>query len=116
VADQLTAAGPRPQGRPFTAELDLVEFDDRGRPVSMWSARAISLSRSNLLVHSRRMIYPQSLVGVLVHLIDATPVVLLGRVFRCDYDSDGMHRVDLDLLPMPQTGPIAVWAKNIAKG
>lgn len=110
--DSVHAPSIRPEGRHFTAELDLVEFDDRWRVVSTWSARACSLSRSNLVVRSRRMVYRQTPIGVLIHLIDATPVPLFTRAYHCDYDGDGMYRVDLDLLPLPDTGPVAAWIKS----
>ncbi|KAA0215345.1 MAG: hypothetical protein DYG94_04335 [Leptolyngbya sp. PLA3] len=111
--DAVHAPAVRPEGRQFTAELDLVEFDERGRVTSTWSARACSLSRSNLVVRSRRMIYRQTPIGVLIHLIDATPVPLYARAYHCDYDGDGMYKVDLDLLPLPDYGPVAAWLKSI---
>lgn len=100
----------RPKGAAFSAELDLTEFDERWRVKSVWSARAASLSRSNIVLRSRRMIYPESTVGIMIHLIDSKPVVLLGRVLVCDYDCDGLYLVDLDLVPVPKDGPIAKWA------
>jgi hypothetical protein len=103
----------RPKGAAFSAELDLAEFDDRGRVKSVWTARASMLSRSNVVIRSRRMIYPEGVIGILIHLIDSKPVVLLGRVAICDYDADGLYVVDLDLIPMPSDGPIAKWAAAI---
>lgn len=111
--DAVHAPSIRPEGRQFTAELDLVEFDERGRVTSTWSARACSLSRSNLVVRSRRMIYRQTPIGVLIHLIDSEPVPLYARAYHCDYDGEGMYKVDLDLLPLPDHGPVAAWVKSI---
>lgn len=111
--DAVHAPHVRPEGRAFTADLDLVEFDDRGRVVSTWSARACSLSRSNIVVRSRRMVYRQVPIGVLIHLIDSTPVPLFSRAYHCDYDGEGMYKIDLDLLPLPDSGPIAAWVKSI---
>ncbi|GAB4386426.1 MAG: hypothetical protein Kow0022_15370 [Phycisphaerales bacterium] len=110
--DAVHAPQVRPEGRPFSAELDLVEFDERWRIVSTWSARACSLSRSNIVVRSRRMVYRNTPIGVLIHLIDDAPVPLLTRSYHCEYDGDGMYRVDLDLVPIPESGPVAVWAKS----
>lgn len=110
--DAVHAPQVRPEGRRFSAELDLVEFDERWRIVSTWSARACSLSRSNIVVRSRRMVYRNTPIGVLIHLIDDAPVPLFTRSYHCEYDGDGMYRVDLDLVPIPESGPVAVWAKS----
>lgn len=111
--DYLNRAG-RPKARAFSAELDLVELDDMGRTQSIWSARAIGLSTSSLVVRSRRMVYPHRTIGALIHLIDAKPVILFGRALSCDYAGQGLYVVDLDLIPIPASGPIAKWAAEAA--
>lgn len=99
--------------RPFRAEIDMTELDDRGRPTTTWSARTRSISRSSLVIASRRMCYQNRLVAVLVHLIDDQPVPLLGRVVSCHYEGDGLCLVELELMPVPKEGPIRAW---IARG
>lgn len=107
--DYLNRPG-RPKARAFSAELDLVELDEMGRTQSIWSARAMGLSTSHLVVRSRRMVYAHRTIGALIHLIDAKPVVLFGRAIVCDYAGQGQYVVDLDLIPLPTSGPIAKWA------
>lgn len=111
--DYLNRPG-RPRARAFSPELDLVELDEMGRTQSIWSARAIGLSTSSLVVRSRRMVYPHRTIGALIHLIDAKPVILFGRAISCDYAGQGLYVVDLDLIPIPKSGPIAKWAAEAA--
>lgn len=87
----------------------MAELDDRDRPMTTWSARAFELSRANLIIRSRRMCYVGKLVMVAVHLIDDHPVPLFGKVHACDYDGDGLYKVDLDLLPVPDRNDIRTW-------
>lgn len=85
---------------PFDAELEMAELDERGKSGTPWSARARTLSRSAMTVCSRRMCYVDRRVLVAVHRVDDEPVILLGRVADCRYESDGLHTIDLELLPI----------------
>jgi hypothetical protein len=111
AVDYLSRPG-RPKAHGFSAELDLVELDEAGRTQGVWTARAVGLSRSHLVVRSRRMVYAHRTLGVLIHLIDAKPVVLFGRAVSCEYAGEGQYVVDLDLIPIPASGPIATWASK----
>jgi hypothetical protein len=106
----------RPSGVRFDAELDLCELDDRERPGPVWTARGRELSRSHLVVRSRRMCYAGRRVLVAVHLIDDEPVPLLGRVLGCDYDGDGLYKVEMELLKVPDRPEIAVWIHARSRG
>lgn len=99
----------KPVGVKFDAELDLTELDDRERPGLVWVARGRELSRAHLVLRSRRMCYIGRRVLAAVHLIDDTPVPLLGRVTSCEYDGDGMYRVELELMQVPHRPEIAAW-------
>lgn len=55
------------------------------------------------------MCYEERLVVIAVHLIDAKPVPLFGVVRSCDYDGDGLYRVEIELLPMPEERPLLDW-------
>lgn len=103
------------KGHRFEAELDVAELDDRGRPVSTWGARGRELDRSSLVFMSRRMCYPGRHVVVAVHLIDSTPVPLFGRVRACEYEGDGLCRVELDLLEVPEDRAIRDWLDAIIR-
>lgn len=103
------------KGHRFEAELDVAELDDRGRPVSTWSARGRELERSRLAFMSRRMCYPGRHVIIAVHLIDSSPVPLFGKVAACEYEGDGLCRVDLELLEVPEDRPIRDWLDGIAR-
>lgn len=99
----------------FNAELDAAELDDRWRPGSTWSAKARGLGRSHLIMMSRRMTYVGRVIVVAVHLIDAEPVPLLGRVSVCEYEAEGQYRIELELLPMPDQGAIREWVTSKGK-
>jgi hypothetical protein len=87
----------------------MCEVDDRDRPGPAWTARAKQISRSSVVIRSRRMCYVGALVMVAIHLIDAKPVVLHGRVRQCDYDGEGLYRLDVDLLPIPDKATLKAW-------
>jgi hypothetical protein len=107
--DAPAALRARVPGHPFKADLDLAEIDDRQRPGPSWAARAHTLSRSHLVVLSRRMSYPKRIMLVAVHLIDARPTPLVGKVLECEYHAEGMYRIVLELLPLPEPEILAIW-------
>jgi hypothetical protein len=97
------------QGHPFKADIDVAEIDDRARPGPAWAARTHSLCRSHLVIHSRRMSYPNRIMLIAVHLIDARPTPLMGRVQECEYHADGLYRIVLELIPLPESEVLAQW-------
>lgn len=99
----------KPTSLKFDAELDLCELDDRDRPGPTWSGKGRELSRSNLVFRSRRMCHCGRRVLVAVHLIDDKPVPLFGRVLTCEYDGDGLYRVELELQKPPERAEVADW-------
>ena len=100
---------PKAPGHPFKADVDIAEIDDRARPGLAWVARTVNLSRSHLTVLSRRMSYPRRIMLVAVHLIDAKPTPLMGRVVECEYHSEGLYRIVLELIPLPESEVLAQW-------
>ena len=96
-------------GFPFKADVDMAELDDRSRPGPAWAARAQTLSRSHIVVLSRRMSYPRRILLLAIHMIDARPTPLVGRVIECEYHADGLYRVVLELLPLPEPETVAMW-------
>lgn len=107
--DPATMPKPRTPGHPFKADIDLAEMDDRGRPGLAWAARTANLSRSHVTVHSRRMSYPKRIMLIAVHLIDAKPTPLMGRVLECEYHADGLYRIVLELIHLPESEVLAQW-------
>lgn len=99
----------RPRGARFDAEMDLTELDDRERPGPTWTGHGRELSRSHIVIRSRRMCYPGRLLLIAIHLIDDRPVPLVGRVYTCEYDGDGQYKIGLDLLPVPERPEIRDW-------
>lgn len=93
----------------FDAELDVGELDERLRPVTTWSARAMSVNRSSLTFKSRRMCYVKKMLIIAVHLIDDKPTVLAGRVNSCEYIGEGLYEVDVELMPKPDSEEIRHW-------
>jgi hypothetical protein len=107
---------PKTTGIRFDAELDLSELDDRDRPGPTWSGRGRELGRSHLVLRTRRMCYQNRRVLVAVHLIDDEPVPLLGRVTECEYDGDGLYKVELELMRVPERPEIASWISDRVTG
>lgn len=103
------------KGHRFEADLDVAELDDRARPVSSWGAKGRELNRSALTFMSRRMCYPGRHVVVAVHMIDSSPVPLFGRVVACEYEGDGLCRVELELLEVPEDKPIRDWLDTVIR-
>lgn len=101
-------------GHPFGAELDVAELDERFRPGRAWSARTRRLSRSMMVFASRRMCHMDRLLMFAVHLVDAEPAPLCGRVVGCDYESEGLYRVDVELLPLPDQRSVKAWLADLA--
>lgn len=101
---------PRPQqGLRFDAELDISELDDRDRPGAVWTARGRELGRGHMVFRSRRMCYEGRRLLAAVHLIDDKPVPLFGKVTGCEYDNDGLYRIQMELMPLPEKPDVAVW-------
>jgi hypothetical protein len=55
------------------------------------------------------MVHGGRVMLVAIHLIDDEPVPLLGRVGECVYEGAAMHRVTLDLLPVPDNDTVRAW-------
>jgi hypothetical protein len=58
------------------------------------------------------MCYQNRRILMAVHLIDESPVPLLGRVKSCEYDTDGLYKVELELIPVPERTEITGWIAN----
>jgi hypothetical protein len=98
----------------FQAEIEAAELDDRARPGPVFEAITRELSRSHLVVTTRRMCYIGRVLVMAIHRIDDRPVPLMGRVVTCDYEIDGLYRVDLDLMPIPPQSNLRQWADSRA--
>lgn len=101
--------GRVPATHKFDAELDVSEVDERLRPGSVWTVRGREIGRSRLVFMSRRMCYPNRLIIAAVHLIDDQPAALFGKALACEYETDGLYRVEIELIPMPSGDQIAAW-------
>lgn len=99
----------KPTGLNFDAELDLCELDERDRPGPTWTGKGRELSRSHMAFRSKRMCYCGRRILAAVHLIDDKPVPLFGKVLACDYDGDGLYRVELELQRAPERPEITAW-------
>lgn len=96
-------------GRPFKAELDAAELSERNEPGPTWTGRGELLSGSHLVMKSRTLAYPGRRIIVAVHLIDAEPVGLLGRVLSCEYQGEGLHKIVLELQSLTNENRINEW-------
>ncbi|MFG0328044.1 MAG: hypothetical protein ACF8SC_12350 [Phycisphaerales bacterium JB037] len=106
---------PRPKGHPFEAEMDAADLDDRRRPGPTFIVRGIELSRSHVVISSRRMCYVGREVLLAVHLVDNEPMGLMGRVVSCDYAGIGCYRIDIDLQELPKEAPIREWLCDLGR-
>lgn len=109
TAPRQSAADLAGGGHPFEAELSVSEMDERDRPGPVWHARGRSISRSVLVMTTRRLCYDARRLLVAVHLIDDAPVPLFGSVSSCDYEGDGVYRVEVALAPLPEMRAIQSW-------
>ena len=100
------------QGARFTADVDLCELDEHQRPGSIWPARTALLSRSNLVILSRRMSFVGRWLLVAVHLIDDTPTPLMGRVTQCDYYADSLYKIVVELVRLSPGDSAHRWAQG----
>ncbi|MEO0716711.1 MAG: hypothetical protein AAFY58_06960, partial [Planctomycetota bacterium] len=100
-------------GHPFEASLSVSELDERDRPGPTWPAHGRALSRSALVMTTRRLCYEGRRLIVGVHLIDDTPVPLFGVVSACDYEGEGSYRVEAQLAPLPDSRSIHEWVLQI---
>ena len=98
---------------PFDAELEVAEVDG-GKAGTPWSARARTLSTGSLSFSSRRMCYLERRVVIAVHRVDDNPMMLLGRVTDCRYDSDGLYTIDIDLLPTDESDVKLSFSRKVA--
>ncbi|CAG0950311.1 hypothetical protein PHYC_00164 [Phycisphaerales bacterium] len=99
-------------GWQFKAELDAAELSERNEPGPTWTARGELLSRSHLVIRSRTLAYPGRKLIVAVHLIDAEPVGLLGKVKSCEYQGDGLHKIVIELEVLPKENRITEWLQD----
>jgi hypothetical protein len=66
-----------------------------------------------MILLSRRMCYIGKQLLVAVHLIDAEPTPLMGRVVECEYYAEGQYRMILEFNPIPQLDSIREWFERI---
>ncbi len=92
---------PASCGRRFSANFEMCDLDEQLRPGPVWSARSVSISRSRLWLRSRRMCYVGTRVATVLHRIDSEPVVIVGIVSRCEYDTNSMYDLELSFEPSP---------------
>lgn len=96
---------------PFDAELEMAEIDS-GKAGLAWSARARTLSTSSLTITSRRMCYVDRLVVIAVHRLDNEPMMLLGRIADCGYESDGLYVIEVELLPTDEAAARVTFSRR----
>lgn len=109
------APARRPKGSRFEVELDVAEVSDRRQFGPVWSAKSVTLSRSNLVIVARRMVHPNRLLAVACHLIDDKPTPLFGQVVACEYVEGSGYRVDLDLMKI-EDGVSEAWLRLVMRG
>lgn len=98
--------------RPFRAELDICELDERLKPISTWTVRSLLLSRSKIVLLSRRMSFVSRRLLLAVHQIDAQPIPLCGKVADCEYHGEGQYRIVIDLETVPKDFKITQWLED----
>jgi len=51
-------------------------------------------------------------VLIAVHRVDSKPMVLLGRVVDCRYESGGLYVIDFELLPLDEAEARVVFSRR----
>lgn len=100
--------------RPFVAEVDAAEVDERDRPGATFHARTESLSRAGLVLVTRKLSFVGRHVIVAVHHIDSGPTLLFGAVRSCVYLGEGQHRLVLDFEKLTSNDHVHAWANALA--
>lgn len=100
---------PPADARPFRPDIDIAELSDRSHPGHSWSGRGESLSTSHFVFRSRSLCYVGRRLAVAVHLIDAQPAILVGKVVACEYQGECQHRTVLQLEPIPAESKLTDW-------
>lgn len=103
---------PEVRGQRFDAGVTGSELNETLLPGPRWSARAIRISRSHLVISCKRMTYVGRSVLLAVHKIDSSPLVLAGTVEACDYASSGLYVIAVALAAVPESDSIAQWANS----
>jgi hypothetical protein len=98
--------------RPFRADLDACELDERHKPLNTWPVRSLLLSRAKIVLLSRRMTFVGRRVLMAVHQIDAMPIPLCGKVSDCEYHGEGQYRLVLDLEAVPKDLKVSQWLEE----
>jgi hypothetical protein len=100
-------------GHPFAGQLTMAELDAVERPGQHWPVRGVRLSRSHLILRSRRMCHIDRRVVVAVHLIDSIPTPLVGYVAACEYSGAGHHTIAIRLEVAEENQMIAAWVASL---
>jgi len=103
---------PLPKGRAFKAWIDVSLCEPSSRPKPEQRVQAFELSTKHLGLFSRNMIHVDAEMLILVHLIDAEPTILYGKVMDCEYDGNWRHRVIVRFEPIPDIPQIEQWVKE----
>jgi len=88
-------------------------LNENGEPTTPWTARAVRLSRSHLVVRSKKLCYVERYVLIAIHLLDADPTCLAAVVKQCDYIGGMHYALGLALVELPQTAFVDAWIAGL---
>jgi hypothetical protein len=115
TSQALAQFAPHIAGQTFDASVTLSEWLDSGEPSACWPGRSVRISRSHLILVTKRMCYSNRTLLIAVHKIDSTPLVLAGLVELCDYVGNGLNAVALSLQTVPETPQVTKWTDSFRK-
>jgi hypothetical protein len=101
------------KGHPFAAVITMAELDATERIGVPWQVKGVKLSRSHVVIQSRRMCHLGRKVVLAVHMIDAVPTALLGKVVGCEYTTQGRHAIGIELVVMEENPEINEWVTSL---
>lgn len=85
----------------FVMLVEIHELDTFAAPDRSWIANSVSLSRSQLIVMSRRMTFVDRSVMVKIKLASGAFASLSGKVVECSYHGRSLHRTVIALTKAP---------------
>lgn len=101
------------KGHPFAAVITMAELDSTERIGIPWQVKGVRLSRSHVVLQSRRMCHLGRKVVLAVHMIDSVPTALMGKVVGCEYTTQGKHAVAVELAVMEENPEISEWVHSL---
>ncbi len=105
---------PEIRGQSFDAGVTASELMEVNEPGPKWPARSVRISRSHIVISSKRMCHIERKLLLAVHKIDAHPLILEGSVESCSYVAGGLCCVVVRLKGIAESEVAETWSSSFA--